>query len=463
MLVWVSYVYSLLTHRRSDIPAASISAAAAAAAAANNAPSTPTASTPVSVSGNSPHCAVTPSFIGSPSPRKQLSFASSIAHSHANLDSVLSASVDAPALFVASPLPSSPNKPMHITATAAAGSSQPDFASMSRDLSCNFAARSPLRAASPAATSPQAQDSSSAWRLQSDGSSSNASSAAASPLFKVAAGRSLLINRDSVELASQRMHPSSSLSPSKHILASSPPPAAPVSAEDHLDGVYSPRNLSWRPTQEVPPVTSPSDGPLARALLHASPFKMHLPRSSGGSPASRLCGGDAAGVSSPSVDDIATIMARIKLQDSLTLSLNSPLREKQQQQQRAATAPSSSGQVQNLGSQREEASFFHLEQEHGDGQSEIDYDDNLSQNGPNDDDHCNGFRNGDGESQGQVWRLSVDSDWQNGEADADRPFTQSLGDADSGGSRNRFLRSSGGSASSRDLGSRVQVAHLQHS
>jgi hypothetical protein len=155
----------------------------------------------------------------------------------------------------------------------------------------------------------------------------------------------------------------------------------------------------------------------------------------------------------------------MKLQDSLTLSLNSPLREKQQQQ-RAATAPSSSGQVQRIASQRaaqEEASFFHLEQEHGDGQGEIDSDDNLSQHGPDDVDHCNGFRNGDGESQGGVWRLSVDSDWRNGDAEADRPFTQSLGDADSGGSRNRFLRSSGGSASSRDLGSRVQVRRLQHS
>jgi hypothetical protein len=214
-------------------------------------------------------------------------------------------------------------------------------------------------------------------------------------------------------------------------------------------------------------VSSPSDGPLARALSHASPFKANVCRSGGSlSPAPRTGSTDAAGApsssSSCSLDGAAATIARIKLQDSLALSLNSPMRDKQQQQQqRVASAPSFSGftRIAVNGSARQvEGPSFQLEQQPLETRGSRD----SGAHGHGSFDSSNGVGAG-GHMQGEVWRLSTDSEWWSESADAERPFTQSLGDRDigdtpgSGGVDNGV--SSGRSASSGSLGRRVQVTH----
>jgi hypothetical protein len=176
----------------------------------------------------------------------------------------------------------------------------------------------------PAAIS-SAHDDHSAWHLQSDSPDSNASSVVASPLPNSAGGRTWLVNRDSLELASQRMHPPSSSS-SMHALHL--PPIDSISITDHLEGVYSPRNSSWSPAPRAPAVSSPSGGLLDRALTHAQPFNT-LPFRPGGSlsPPPRS---DGAKMPMSGFDSGAVAVARMKLQDSLALSLNSPLRDQQQ-------------------------------------------------------------------------------------------------------------------------------------
>jgi hypothetical protein len=68
-----------------------------------------------------------------------------------------------------------------------------------------------------------------------------------------------------------------------------------------LLGVYSPSIQSWSPAPQASPVSSHSDGPLARALSHASPFKANVCCSGGSiSPAPRTGSTDAAGVPSSS-------------------------------------------------------------------------------------------------------------------------------------------------------------------
>jgi hypothetical protein len=495
VLVWVSYVYSLLTHRRSDVPAASISAAAAsAAAAANSAPSTPTSSTPFSASHTpTPHSATTPSSLASPSPRKQLSFASSIALSHSLLHNASTfKSHDAlPGPYSSIQSLSSPNKSSHLTGSrmrwdsdpvrhslpemsphAPVSSSQPDLpSSVSRNLTSSSSAGSALRVALPAEMPSQAQDTST-WCLRSDASSSTTSSVASSPLHKSTAGSSWLITRDSVELASRRMH---ATPPSEHALpsplSSSDPVSLqdhdPVSLQDHLLGVYSPRHPSRAPAPLAPIVSSPLDGPLARALSHASPFKSNTTLSGGSSSPASGAGAATAGAAPSGTEGGAVIAARMKLQDSLALSLNSPVRDKQHQQ-RATSAPSSSGFMRGFaaGIERQgQETTFQLEQEHEEeaawregGQYEPDdsRDDAVDEYGAGD----------EGRGREQEWRLSTGSQTWTESADAERPFTQSLGGhryADSGGSRgygSEVLESSGRSARSEGLGSRVQVVRV---
>jgi hypothetical protein len=479
VLVWVSYVYSLLTHRRSDIAASTISAAAAAASDAyfNNPPKTPPSATPVSTSHTPPpYSTTTPSSVASPSPRKQLSFAASIAQSQSVFDSSASSQyLDAlhhrvSSLQISSSPNKSPSSPTgshmewgtgnahHFLSDAAAApeaatiSSQPDH---SRDVPSKAAARSPLRLDLPAQM-PQAQDVS-AWYLQPDPSSSNASSVAVSPLPNTA-GQSWLIARDSVELASRRMHTSAS-SPSHPTMLSPLHVTDSVSVQDHLLGVYSPRNPSWSPAPRTPPVCSPSDGPLARALSHTSPFNSSASRSGGRSlPGSRTGGSCAASNTSPGVDVGAATSARMKLQDSLALSLDSPLRDNRSQR-RSTTAPSSSQYMRSYERQEQGASL-QLEQQNEEKKIRDYCGDNISSHYPDDVENCDGI---DGNSSpGQVWRMSADSQRWSESADAERPFTQSLGDrhhAESGG--DGFQETSNRSVWSGGAGRRVQVIRVQ--
>ena len=81
-----------------------------------------------------------------------------------------------------------------------------------------------------------------------------------------------------------------------------------------------------------------------------------------------------------------------------------------------------------------------------------------------------GFGNVNGESEGQVWRLSTESEWwrEEGGADAERPFTQSLraDDHDGGGgsaaAEAAVFASPSRSGSSGSMGSRVQVMRTLH-
>ncbi len=158
------------------------------------------------------------------------------------------------------------------------------------------------------------------------------------------------------------------------------------------------------------------------------------------------------------------IAARMKLQDSLALSLNSPVRDKRYDQ-RATSAPTSSGFMQSFdaGSERQgNLTSFQLEQEHeeepawqGSGQCESD---------ERRDDADDEYRAADdGCSREQDWRLSSGSKTWSESADAERPFTQSLGGhiyADSGGDGNEVTDSPCRSAHSEGLGSRVQVVRV---
>ncbi len=80
--------------------------------------------------------------------------------------------------------------------------------------------------------------------------------------------------------------------------------------------------------------------------------------------------------------------------------------------------------------------------------------------------HSNGVGD-DRSSQGQVWRLSTDSQWWIEGTDAERPFTQSLGpqhDANSAGDHgdgNGFLESPGRHARIERSGSCAQVTYQQ--
>jgi hypothetical protein len=151
----------------------------------------------------------------------------------------------------------------------------------------------------------------------------------------------------------------------------------------------------------------------------------------------------------------------MKLQDSLALSLDSPLRDNGRQR-RSTTAPSSSQYTRSYERQEQEASL-QVEQQHEEKKIGDYCGDEISRHYADDVENCDGI---DGNSSpGQVWRMSADSQRWSENADAERPFTQSLGDrhnadcAESGG--DGFQETSSRSVWSGGAGRRVQVILVQ--
>jgi hypothetical protein len=176
-------------------------------------------------------------------------------------------------------------------------------------------------------------------------------------------------------------------------------------------------------------------------------------------PGSRTGGSCAASNASSGVDVGAATSARMKLQDSLALSLDSPLRDNRSQ--RRSTAPSSS-QYMRSDERQEQGAALQLEQQYEEKKIGDYCVDNMSRHYPDDVDNCDEI---DGSSSpGQVWRMSADSQRWSESADAERPFTQSLGDrrhadcAESGG--DGFQETSGRSVWSGGAGRRAQAIRV---